>query len=596
MVDSSLITDEESTYNNLSDLSTSDNEETTTADYQEDSYSTSVSARISSTLSSQYIYRSHQTNIESYDDIPFESSIEPDQSDFVNHDNFSSDINIANQRTISSNSDIFSTTKTILAQALPETLAAPPGWYSELFDSFLTISLEMESNLNINNNNNNNINFIEENEDYQTLNMMDAPPMIFSSTDEYNRRINEISSSTIFPSTAFNTNSISEMSNITFDDCISNEETINLMKDQEISSSNIEDIESSTPPPIVIRKKMPNNNVTYQQNITVRYLQPPTPPPHGPIIIREICPSSSIPEPPLQIRQRPPPPVTPPPLIIRERPPTPPPRLSPQVIEKLLPPPPRPPRRMIVERFASCPPKPADVIIERWLPYKRSDRRQVLYQRAPQHNIRPKEPNILIIHEQPHARIQQEFINEGVTRVDPQVYLQRYGSELDSWQKNSHLTNLVSQATHVLPPPKPTFSTIDPHSHLQSPTSYAHGYQSPPSTGATNIPTKMKSATSTPYSKSYSDDYAQFDSSYHYSPQSFNRVQEENVNKMVNGTHSWDDHSYPPSSRSHLPSYQFPSTSSPIPSKTIQVNSETELQHILSDLTHGQVSSSLGSY
>lgn len=69
--------------------------------------------------------------------------------------------------------------------------------------------------------------------------------------------------------------------------------------------------------------------------------------------------------------------------IIREKPPPAPPRLPSQVVEKVLPPPPCPPRQMIVERFAACPPKPPDVVIERWLPYRRTDRRKILFERAP---------------------------------------------------------------------------------------------------------------------------------------------------------------------------------------------------------------------
>jgi hypothetical protein len=46
-------------------------------------------------------------------------------------------------------------------------------------------------------------------------------------------------------------------------------------------------VENQHPPPLVVRKTLPNNLVTYKQNISVRYLQPPTPPPSGPIIIRK---------------------------------------------------------------------------------------------------------------------------------------------------------------------------------------------------------------------------------------------------------------------------------------------------------------------
>ena len=46
-------------------------------------------------------------------------------------------------------------------------------------------------------------------------------------------------------------------------------------------------VEHQQPPPLFVRKRLPNNEVTYKQNVSVRYLQPPTPPPPGPLIIRK---------------------------------------------------------------------------------------------------------------------------------------------------------------------------------------------------------------------------------------------------------------------------------------------------------------------
>ena len=46
-------------------------------------------------------------------------------------------------------------------------------------------------------------------------------------------------------------------------------------------------VEHQNPPPILVRKRLPNNEVTYKQHVSVRYLQPPTPPPPGPLIIRK---------------------------------------------------------------------------------------------------------------------------------------------------------------------------------------------------------------------------------------------------------------------------------------------------------------------
>ena len=111
------------------------------------------------------------------------------------------------------------------------------------------------------------------------------------------------------------------------------------------------------PNPQIIRKHA-TDAVTYKQEVAVRYLRPPTPPPPGPLIIKEVRNPALPPAPPIVIRQRPPRPATPPPLIIRERPPQPPPQLAPKLITKPLPPPPPPPRRVIIERMPPLPPKP----------------------------------------------------------------------------------------------------------------------------------------------------------------------------------------------------------------------------------------------
>ena len=52
------------------------------------------------------------------------------------------------------------------------------------------------------------------------------------------------------------------------------------------------------PDPEVIRKPASNNPVVYNQNIMVRFLQPP-PIPQGPLIIREVRPPQPPPPPPL---------------------------------------------------------------------------------------------------------------------------------------------------------------------------------------------------------------------------------------------------------------------------------------------------------
>jgi len=182
------------------------------------------------------------------------------------------------------------------------------------------------------------------------------------------------------------------------------------------------------PNPQIIRKHA-NDAVTYKQEVAVRYLRPPTPPPPGPLIIKEVRNPALPAAPPIVIRQRPPRPATPPPLIIRERPPQPPAQLAPKLVTKPLPPPPPPPRRVIIERMPPLPPKPQSIIVERWLPYKQQKRR-VIYQKAPP--VQPPTPqkNLIIQWEGTQARVVKEFRNLGIIKADPNTYVQQYGSQL----------------------------------------------------------------------------------------------------------------------------------------------------------------------
>ncbi|KAL7671827.1 hypothetical protein ACOME3_006729 [Neoechinorhynchus agilis] len=77
-------------------------------------------------------------------------------------------------------------------------------------------------------------------------------------------------------------------------------------------------------------------SINYQQNISVLYLKPPTPPP-VPIIVKEVRLPQEKEQDPLRVFVRPPQPPTPPPIFIRERPP-PMPSQKPIRITKILPP------------------------------------------------------------------------------------------------------------------------------------------------------------------------------------------------------------------------------------------------------------------
>ncbi|CAF0814459.1 unnamed protein product [Adineta ricciae] len=210
-------------------------------------------------------------------------------------------------------------------------------------------------------------------------------------------------------------------------------------------------INSCENPPIKVVK--PNSqNVCYKKEIRVRYLQPPTPPPPAPIIIREKRIPPPPPQSPLLIRERKPDARTPPPLTIRERPPSLPPKLQPHIIEKCLPPPPPQPRQIIVERLPTPPPKPRTVIFEKWLPYKKV-KRPVLLQKAP-----PPEPikpvrNVVIEYEPLKAHTVRRVIEEGVFRVDPCEYM-RHGA-----QSNCGDVRFVERIED-LPPPSDQLRTV----------------------------------------------------------------------------------------------------------------------------------------
>jgi hypothetical protein len=173
-------------------------------------------------------------------------------------------------QTMCASSNIAPTSETILEQALPESLAAPTGWRSEILRSSSSLS--------------NQTGFFEQSGDYTTLNTADTSPIIFSSINETNRIVNEIPSSTILPSTTISSNSVHEYINTPIYDNLSQEQRRILIKDRQNSTTNIDNQQQE---PIIVHKKLPNGSIVYQQNVSVRYLQPPTPPPPEPIIIRK---------------------------------------------------------------------------------------------------------------------------------------------------------------------------------------------------------------------------------------------------------------------------------------------------------------------
>jgi hypothetical protein len=181
--------------------------------------------------------------------------------------------------------------------------------------------------------------------------------------------------------------------------------------------------------PEIIRKRT-EQQLTYEQEIAVRYLRPPTPPPPGEILIRQEKNLLTPPAPPLVIRQQPPRPETPPPLIVREAPPNPPAAIGQKVITisgKRIPP---PPRKVVIERLAPLPVKPQSIIVERWLPYRDQKRRVIFQRNTVADPVIAVPRNVIVQWEAPQVVIKKEFKDLGVIRANPAEYVERYGASL----------------------------------------------------------------------------------------------------------------------------------------------------------------------
>ncbi|CAF2589127.1 unnamed protein product [Rotaria sp. Silwood2] len=221
----------------------------------------------------------------------------------------------------------------------------------------------------------------------------------------------------------------SEMINDTVIRTNSSEETNQYL---EKSANNI----YKDPNPQIIRRATTECPVTYEQRVSVRYLQPPAVPPPGPLIIKEVRPPQSPPPRPLVVRQHAPPLPSPPPLILRERPPTPPTCVPSETVTRCLPAIPVPPRSVVIERIPSLPEKPrkriifSDIIIERWIPYGPQPERRTITERAPPAIIYPEPRNRVVVYEATEARTVRKFQNLGVVQENPADYVVRYGTSL----------------------------------------------------------------------------------------------------------------------------------------------------------------------
>ncbi|CAF1236494.1 unnamed protein product [Adineta steineri] len=215
-----------------------------------------------------------------------------------------------------------------------------------------------------------------------------------------------------------------------------------------------------------------HDDVVYRQRVFVKYLQPPTPPVAGAIIVREKQLPQPPPDPPLVIKRAPPPPPTPPPVVIRERPPQIPPPEGTTIINKIIPPPPKPPRQVIIEQFPQLPRKPQDVILEKWLPVPPRQRR-IFYERLPAPIVHQPQGPIVIQHGQPRIHIQRQIVQAP----GPQFPYQQVSSHTDLNQLISPLG--VNQQIYSAAPPSSLIS-YSPYSGIDSSCGSIIGQQQQP--------------------------------------------------------------------------------------------------------------------
>ena len=201
--------------------------------------------------------------------------------------------------------------------------------------------------------------------------------------------------------------------------------------------------------PQVIRKQT-EQQLIYEQEVAIRYLRPPTPPPPGEILIRQEKNIATPPAPPLVIRQQPPRPETPPPLVIREVPPKPFAAVGQKIITitgKKLPP---PPRKVVIERLAPIPSKPQSIVIERWLPYGQQKRKVIFQKNTEADPVVARPKNVIIQWEAPVVQIVQEFKNLGVIRANPIEYVEKYGASLKTHVELPQFVKEIKPPTGVV--------------------------------------------------------------------------------------------------------------------------------------------------
>lgn len=185
---------------------------------------------------------------------------------------------------------------------------------------------------------------------------------------------------------------------------------------------------NNDPDPYVIKKK-PESKLTFNQDVKVKYLNPPRLPKPGDIVINAEPDRQIQPGPPIIIRQNRERIPDPPPMVIREAPPRIPQPINQKVINipgKVVPP---PARKVIIEKLPQIPPKPRSIIIERWLPFEKQTR-NVIYNKPKNSAILSDPKNLIIDWESPDVEVVHRIKNEGIFNTDPTKYSSKFKDEI----------------------------------------------------------------------------------------------------------------------------------------------------------------------
>ena len=211
--------------------------------------------------------------------------------------------------------------------------------------------------------------------------------------------------------------------------------------------------------PKTVEDTVSSSPILREQQVSVRFLRPPTPPPPGPLVIKQVREKQPPPQPPLVINERPPRSVTPPPLVLRERPPTPPQCIPCETKIEYLPAGPVPKRSVTIHRYEAVPQRPQDIIIERWLPYGPRPERRVIIQPAVAAENYPDATFTIYKHGSTVGGVRRKFQNLGVCPEDPCCYSSRYSGHLLDAATLVQKARAVGVTEDLTPPSEVAYGT-----------------------------------------------------------------------------------------------------------------------------------------